>query len=92
MNSMTLSTFSLSFSAIFEKQFMVFDRYRDTSSNSKNSRIESMCKNLGLNERRFSGTEDICQAMMREIDYEDVKQRLTEYCKATKEYLKRVLN
>ncbi len=80
------------FSAIFEKKFMVFDRYSDASSNSKNSRIESMCKNLGLNERRVSDIENIWQAMMREIDYRDVKQKLAVYRKATQEYLKRVLN
>jgi len=79
------------FSVIFEKQFVVFDRYSSRSSNSKNSRIESLCVNLGLESRRFSGTESIETAINSKIDYAAVKQKLLVYQTATKEYLKKAL-
>ena len=75
------------FSVIFEKKFVVFDRYKNTSSNSKNSRIESVCSNLQLQNRRFSGNEDILDTMQREIDYTEVSKKVCEYRKKTKQYL-----
>ena len=43
------------FSIIHHKKFMIFNRYSDQSKTSKNSRIDSLCQNLNLSERRFSG-------------------------------------
>ena len=77
------------FSIIFEKQFTVFDRYNNRSSNSKNSRIESLCENLGLEDRRFSGEKALDEN--REIEYSFVKQRLYSYQIATKAYLETAL-
>lgn len=34
---------------------MIFNRYVNASATSKNSRIDSLCQNLGVSERRFSG-------------------------------------
>ncbi len=79
------------FSVICEKKFLVFDRYSNNSSNSKNSRIESLCKNLGLESRRFFGTEDVAQAIDREIDYASVSQKVSKYRKETKRYLENAL-
>lgn len=76
------------FSAIFEKKFIVFDRYNNASSNSKNSRIESVCENLGLLDRRYNKDCDIVKAMEKEIDYSEVSKRIEKYRFDTTEYLK----
>lgn len=75
------------FSIIYEKKFVVFDRYKNTSSNSKNSRIDSVCTNLGLEDRRLRADEDICEIIDREIDHPTVIAKTEVYRKKTKEYL-----
>lgn len=79
------------FSVIFEKKFMVFDRYSDTSSNSKNSRIESVCKNLGIENRRYCSDKDISEVMKQDIDYGFVETELSKYRDKTLKYLKSAL-
>ncbi len=76
------------FSIIFEKQFMVFDRYNNQSSNSKNSRVESVCSNVGLKNRRYTDIEHIVEMMEQEIDYTAVTQKVDQYRDNTKQYLK----
>lgn len=72
------------FSIIFEKDFTVFDRYNNNSKNSKNSRIQSLCENLSLQNRRFAG-EGISTD---KIDYAAVSQTVAEYRAKTEQYLK----
>ncbi len=79
------------FSVIFEKKFVVFDRYSDRSSNSKNSRIDSVCKNLGLSERRFSQGADILDIMERDIDHTYTAKKMAEYRESTRAFLRRTL-
>lgn len=79
------------FSIIFEKKFVVFDRYSDRSANSKNSRIESVCSILGLKNRRYAGIEDITDRMLQEIDYISVTEAVVRYRQNTKRYLKESL-
>lgn len=79
------------FSVIFEKEFVVFDRYSAGSSNSKNSRIESLCDNLGLNDRRAADYGDVCAAYRKRIDYAAVNGRLEPFRKATMQYLQEAL-
>ena len=76
------------FSIIFEKKFIVFNRYSNNSGNSKNSRIESVCENLGLNDRRYSDTGSISEMMEKDIDYVAVREKTDLYRKKTKAYLK----
>ena len=61
------------FSIINEKKFMIFNRYVNASATSKNSRIDSLCQNLGVSERRFSG--DILE-IQKDINYAEVKNNL----------------
>lgn len=63
---------------------MIFNRYSDQSKTSKNSRIDSLCQNLNLSERRFSG--DIC-AIRNEINYQAVDENLMKLKKQTEAYL-----
>ena len=76
------------FSVIFEKQFVVFDRYNSKSSNSKNSRIESVCANLGLSNRHFTENTDIVDIIENKIDYSAVNEKLIPYRENTINYLK----
>lgn len=79
------------FSIINEKQFLVFNRYADKDTNSKNSRIDSLCVNLKLENRRYSANENIFAMMEQEIDYMVVRDKLLEYRELTKRYLKEAL-
>ncbi len=80
------------FSVIFEKKFIAFDRYSDTSSNSKNSRIQSVCENLGVLDRRYVDGSDIVDSINREIDYQSVFEKLSVYRENTMKYLKNAFN
>lgn len=62
------------FSIIYHKKFIVFNRYKDDSNVSKNTRIDNLCLKLNLQNRRFSG--DIIKNMLEEINYDIVEQRL----------------
>lgn len=79
------------FSVLYEKKFLVFNRYREDSSNSKNSRIDSLCANLNLENRRFRKNEDILEAMDNEIAFAEVRSRLQRYRDKTKTYLAETL-
>lgn len=75
------------FSIICEKKFIVYNRYNDTSSNSKNSRIDTICANLDLLQRRISPKSNIYSAITQPIDYGKVKLLLQSYRQKIREYL-----
>lgn len=79
------------FSILFEKPFLVFDRYSDRSANSKNSRIDSVCANLGLESRRCRAAENAAVRMSESIDYEAVRQKTQAYRDRTIAFLKHAL-
>lgn len=72
------------FSIINHKKFMIFNRYDDDSSTSKNSRIDSLCNNLVLNDRRYRGN---ILDIQKEINYVDVDEELKKFKKLTDNYL-----
>ena len=72
------------FSIINEKKFMIFNRYANTSATSKNSRIDSLCQNLGVSDRRFSGDISTIQKI---IDYEKVYCKLAKLKQKTDQYI-----
>lgn len=76
------------FSIIYEKKFIAFDRYSNKSSNSKNSRIESVCENLGLSDRRYNSGSDIVDMINKDIDYSAVLKKVEKYREDTLNYLK----
>lgn len=76
------------FSILNHKKFMVFNRYT-SGTDSRNSRIDSLCESLKLNERRFSGNVADIQA---EIDYEKVDANLKILRDDSIAYLERSLN
>lgn len=62
------------FSILYHKKFITFNRFAEGSKNSRNSRIDSLCKLLGLEERRYNG--DIYNSIVKEIDYDVVDMKL----------------
>ncbi len=72
------------FSIINEKKFLIFNRYNNASRVSKNSRIDSLCVNLGVSDRRFDG--DIMK-IQAEIDYKAVNHNLEKELELTNKYL-----
>lgn len=85
----TDSFHGLAFSVLCEKQFLAFNRYSDKSANSKNSRIESVCRNLHLEDRRYFGDRDILTAMNTPVDYGKVGSMVQSYREKTRAYLQK---
>ena len=79
------------FSLIFEKKFIVFDRYDSSSSNSKNSRIDSLCQNLNISNRRYTPMMDMDVLINSEINYGEVQNKLERYRREAKDYLHKTL-
>lgn len=78
------------FSILYKKKFMIFNRYNEQSHYTKNSRIDTLCSNLGLEERRFCG--EIVETMLYEIDYKTVESKLSDLRIKTDEYLDEAFN
>lgn len=87
----TDSFHGMAFSIIFEKQFIIFDRYSAEARYSKNSRIDSLCANLGLGDRRYSGTADLREKMESSIAYDAIREKLDAERSRTKQYLEAAL-
>lgn len=81
------------FSILNHKQFLTFNRFSDESKNSRNSRIESLLKQTGLQSRRMTKADQkVNEVIMVPIDYEQVENRLTEMRDKSVNYLKDALN
>jgi len=78
------------FSIIHEKQFVVFNRYSDKSKHSKNSRIDSLCDNLGINTCRYQGNID--NIINNRIDYGLVEEKYKNLKRKSEDYLKKALD
>ena len=78
------------FSIINHKKFIVFNRYSDKSKTSKNSRIESLCNNLGLEDRRYK-EGNIISEIDKNIDYVEVENKIESMRNKSKNYLKEAL-
>ena len=77
------------FSILHHKPFVVFDRYPQGAKVSKNTRIVSLCDNLGLVSRRFSG--NIAEQIAQPIDYGRVEAALATMREASAAYLDNAL-
>ena len=76
------------FSILNHKKFMVFDRFT-AGSNSRNSRIDSLCQSLGLSDRRYNGN---ILDVQKEINYEEVDRKLKKFREDSIKYLEESLN
>ena len=79
------------FSVIYEKRFLTFNRYESNSSGSRNSRIDSICNKLGLNERRCNPDDDIYEKINNDIDFKKVNHILNVWRKESINYLTKAL-
>lgn len=76
------------FSMIYEKKFMVFNRYSDEQIYSKNSRIDSFCQNYGLADRRYNGN---INAVDNDIDYASVLEKVENHRQKSFAFLDKAL-
>ena len=75
------------FSIIHRNPFVTFNRYADGSKHSKNSRIDTLCGNLGLQERRYNEKATLDKQLMTSIDWDIVKDKLMNLKRDTDMYL-----
>lgn len=80
------------FSIMNKKQFVVFNRYSDKSKHSKNSRIDTLCANLHLENRRYRNGSDIISIAAQLIDYNKVDKYFIEQKKITDKYINTILS
>lgn len=73
------------FSLIHHKKLMIFNRYTDSSKVSKNSRIDSLSANLGLEDRRFNGGNLL--DILNEMDYASIDKKVEEMRAKSKQFL-----
>jgi len=76
------------FSILFHRRFMSFYRFKSSSKNSRNSRIDSLFALTGLQERLFTG--DINQ-MEKDINYSEVDEKLNVFRKDSLQFLRKSL-
>lgn len=74
------------FSIIHKKPFVVFNRYADGSKHSKNSRIDTLCDILDLQDRRY-GEKNLANQLTEDIDYDRVNRDLGKLKKEANAYL-----
>lgn len=80
------------FSILNHKQFVTFNRYADGSRNSRNSRIESLLSQTGLEKRRMIRKEqNIVNLVLAELDYEGVDAKLNQMRSRSVDYLRGAL-
>ena len=79
------------FSILNEKQFVVFNRYAENSSFSKNSRIDTLCVNFGLESRRYKNGMDLSDVVKDDIDYKAVGEKYKNLKLVTNQYLNTIL-
>lgn len=83
----TDSFHGMCFSIIHKKKFIVFNRYVEGDSNSKNSRIDTLCDLFGLHNRRYKEKNILKDQLTSEIDYEILNRKLEALKKESDEYL-----
>ena len=77
------------FSAMYHKPLIIFDRYSDKDKCSRNSRIDSFCKNFDMDCCRYSEYEDLTEPS---IDYNSVSESISQERRKSLEYLNMALD
>lgn len=80
------------FSIIHHKQCIIFNRYAKHSKYSKNSRIDTLCENLNIQNRRFNPNMKLAFQIQEKIDYKAVDGILLGLKKDTNKYLDKALS
>lgn len=78
------------FSVLFQRQFMVFQRFKSNAYTSQNSRVECLLRATGLEARYIPyGTDNIRYIIP--IDYDKVNSKLQTEIESSKNYLLRAV-
>ena len=75
------------FSIIFKKNFFTLDRYKASSSNSRNTRIQSLFSILGIEERHIDTNTSIDNLLKISTNYELVHNKWYEWRNKSLNYL-----
>lgn len=78
------------FSILMHKKFVVFNRYAESSSTSKNTRIDNLCIKLGVSDRRYSG--DIVKTLEGYIDYSSIDKKIEIMRQESRTYLEKAFD
>jgi hypothetical protein len=77
------------FSILHHRQFLTFPRYAQNSVVSKNSRIESLFQNFGLENRLFR--QDIASEIQAQIEWDSVDEKVAAMREVSFAYLQEAL-
>ena len=66
------------FSILYKKSFFTFRRYTRKTRSSTNSRLDTLFNMAGLDNRIFSGDEDVTKLVNQKIDFDFAHRRLHE--------------
>ena len=75
------------FSIYYHIPFFTFNYDIQGSKNSVNSRIDSIMKLLNIGERRLSGTENVADCLKRDINWDELQNRLDSFRAESELYL-----
>lgn len=79
------------FSMLYERQFFTFRRYTRKTKSSTNSRLDTLFKLAGIDNRIFVGNEDVKKIYMENIDFKRANMKLQEAREYGLRYLKESL-
>lgn len=79
------------FSILYNKEFIVFNRFEISKGQSTNSRIDSLLGIVGLENRRKIDIQDV-ETINADIDYEEVKKKIDRIQDVSIRYLKEKLS
>ena len=71
------------FSIIFETNFITFERFKNSDSDSRNSRIYSLLKVMKLEDRLYKGEK----ILEKQIDYDENIDTREKYINYSKDYI-----
>lgn len=77
------------FSILNHKKFVTFNRFNTNDPNSRNSRIDSLFFQTGLEKRRYNG--NLIEQITKEIDYQSAEEKITKMRSVSEEYLENAL-
>lgn len=75
------------FSIINQKIFFTFTRHSDTEKLSTNSRIYNLADIFGIRNRVLAGNENVEEILNRNMDLDDISEKLTVFREMSKKYL-----
>lgn len=80
------------FSMLYAKNFFTFRRYHSDNIVSTNGRLYSLLSIASLKDRLLTGSESVEDCLIKEINYNNVHEKLRKFRDFTKEYIENALN